>query len=136
MSSSKSSVAGDASPHTPGYRAAEAFVRPWPNAVHGDVLSFGFNLRECVFELKLVAASSTPEDAPTEIFLPAWHFPTGKIDVETSGGHHAVSLDGETRKLAWWHSEGEQSIRISGEKKPLKGLAEGTGEYLAYCWRN
>ena len=34
-----------------GLRAAEAFIRPTPVATHGDISSFGFDLRNCTFKL-------------------------------------------------------------------------------------
>ncbi|KAK3060815.1 hypothetical protein LTS18_007631, partial [Coniosporium uncinatum] len=92
-----------------GFRAGEAFVRPTPIATFGKVKSFGFDLKNCTFHLSLTAASATPEDAPTEVYLPEFHFPSGGTTVETSGGKWTISTDdregGLMQKLRWWHAE-------------------------------
>lgn len=113
------------------FRAAEAYVRPTPVTTHGDVDSFGFDLRNCEFKLDLVASGSTKEDAPTEIFLPEYHFPRDHVEVHTSGGKWEIrpeDANGEAVQiLKWWHAEGEQSIRIKGPKRRL-GLSMGKEE--------
>jgi hypothetical protein len=95
-----------------GLRAAEAFIRPTPVATHGDVTSFGFDLRSCTFKLSLSTASATAEGTPTVIFLPEFHFPSGQTSVEVSGGKWTISSE-ETKgaiqqMLQWWHAEGDQ----------------------------
>src|SRR5262249_54733164 len=96
-----------------GYRAAEAYVRPAPMATHGNVLSYGFDLRNCVFNLSLNAPTSTREDAPTEVYLPDFHFPQSGTTVDVTGGKWTISTEeaGEAtfQVLRWWHAEGEQS---------------------------
>ena len=102
-----------------GYRAAEAYIRPAPVAVHGIVTAFGFDLRNCVFTLTLTAPSSTREAAPTEIFLPEWHFPGNGTSIDVTGGKWAVSIIDERQMLRWWHAEGDQKITIRGVKQRL-----------------
>jgi hypothetical protein len=124
-----------------GLRAAEAFLRPSPICTHGDVLSHGFDLRNCTWTLSLSAPSSTKEDAPTIAYLPEFHFPSGQTTVEVSGGKWTIASE-ETngalqQLLRWWHAEGEQTITVKGlvrkQGVPL-GMEEDEG-YLAQCQR-
>jgi hypothetical protein len=122
-----------------GMRAAEAYVRPTQTATHGRVVSHGFDLKNCVFHLTLNAPSPTSEDAPTEVFLPEYHFPRGKTDVEVLGGKWKISVD-ETKGasqqvLRWWHAEGEQKLTVKGSKR-RQGTAIGAESddgYLDQC---
>lgn len=102
----------------PGLRAAEAFLRPSPIATHGDVLTYGFDLKSATFTFSLSASSKTSDDAPTEIFLPDFHFPSGKTHVEVSGGKWIIDtrdVDGEGMQwMRWWHAEGEQHMKVTG----------------------
>nr|POE96961.1 putative glycosyl hydrolase [Quercus suber] len=77
----------------PGYRAAEAYVRPTPIATHGTIISFGFDLKNCTFTLALSATGATPHETPTEIFLPDFHFPRGQTSVEVTGGKWTIQVD-------------------------------------------
>ncbi|KAI9758534.1 MAG: hypothetical protein M4579_003026 [Chaenotheca gracillima] len=125
--------------NNPGYRAAEAYVRPSPLATVGNVESSGFDLRNCIFTLSISASSSTPEDLPTEIFLPAYHFPSDNVKVEVSGGKWEISTEdeemGAIQKLKWWHGEGPQNMTVWGVKR-RQGIALGKEEeegYLEQC---
>lgn len=122
-------------PGKSGYRAAEAFVRPWPDAVHGSVTSFGFDLRSCTFTLQLTAPTSTTDTAPTEVFLPEWHFPATGTAVEVSGGKWAISVEDEVQKLKWWHAEGDQAMTVKGLVRKLGTPTANEGEegYLEQC---
>lgn len=122
-----------------GLRAAEAFVRPTPVATHGNVSSFGFDLRNCSFRLALSAPSSTREDAPTIVYLPEFHFPSGQTSAEVSGGKWTISSEetnGAARQmLRWWHAEGEQTMTVKGAVRK-QGAALGVEEdegYLQQC---
>lgn len=123
-----------------GFRAAEAYIRPAPIVTHGDIQEYGFDLRNCTFTLSLTAPSATPEDAPTEIYLPDFHFPRQHTVVAVSGGKWAVE-GGEaeggcsTQLLRWWHSEGEQDIKVTGSKRKVGELVEGSEDdgYLEQC---
>jgi len=131
-----------ASGHTDvrGLRAAEAFVRPTPIVTHGDMTGSGFDLKTCTFKLTLTAPSSTREDAPTEIYLPEFHFPTGQTSVEVSGGKWTISSEptkGGQQMLRWWHAEGDQSMTVKGVVRK-QGSAVGVEEdegYLQQCQR-
>ncbi|CAN8104873.1 unnamed protein product [Discula destructiva] len=99
----------------PGYRAAEAYVRPSPNAVAGDITNYVFDLRTCTFTVSLFAKKDTDPDGPSVFFLPAFHFPRDMCVVETSGGKWEIFADeGEVQRLRWWHGRGEQTLKVVG----------------------
>jgi hypothetical protein len=114
--------------NAPGYRAAEAFVRPSPIYTFGDLISHGFDLRNVTFTIALECDSPTTEATPTEIFLPEFHFPRDRTEVTVSGGKWTISLDGVdnamVQKLKWWHGEGSQNMTV-------KGVARRPGESSA-----
>lgn len=123
----------------PGYRAAEAYVRPSPICTAGTIFKSGFDLRNCVFTFTLNAPKATAEDVPTEIFLPEFHFPKDKCSVDVTGGKWSISTDdadgGLIQRLRWWHAEGEQSIRVTGMMR-RQNMALGKEEeegYLDQC---
>lgn len=124
-----------------GLRAAEAFIRPTPIAVHGDIEAFGFDLKTSTFTLTLVAPSATAEDVPTLCFLPAFHFPAGDTQVEVTGGRWTIkSEEGDgalVQMLRWWHAEGEQTLTVKGVvRKPGTALSMDEDEgYLQQCQR-
>ncbi len=103
---------------SPGYRAAEAYVRPAPVAVAGLIAQYGFDLRQCQFNLTIQAPKVAAPDAPTVVFLPEYHFPKDACVVEASSGKWEISNDEEetalVQRLRWWHGEGEQTLRITG----------------------
>lgn len=128
-------------PDAQSFRAAQAYVRPTPIATHGNVLSFGFDLRNCTFTLYLSAPSSTKEDAPTMVYLPEFHFPSANTSVEVSGGKWTISTEGHdgalNQILRWWHAEGDQTITVKGlmrRQGTALGMEEDEG-YLAQCQR-
>lgn len=102
----------------PGLRAAEAFIRPSPIATHGDIIKYGFDLKTATFTFSLIAPSKTPDEHPTEIYLPDFHFPSGHTVVEVSGGKWKIEtrdVDGEGMQwMSWWHAGGEQSLKVTG----------------------
>ncbi len=124
--------------NTPGYRAAEAYVRPSPRATVGNVTAYGFDLRNCTFTLTLNSASAATEQAPTEIFLPAFHFPRDKAQVEVSGGKWSISVDGQEgaiQVLRWWHGNGDNTMTVRGlirRQAVALGNEEDDG-YLEQC---
>lgn len=131
----------------PGFRAAEAFVRPAPVAVHGAITDYVFDLRQCTFTLSVTAPSPTKEDAPTMVFLPEFHFPAQGSSVEVSGGKWKISVeeaggrDGAevaVQMLKWWHAEGEQKITIKGVKRTQGVLSDGSTDdgYVEQCQQN
>lgn len=118
----------------PGYRAAEAYVRPSPIYTNGKLLSSGFDLRNAAFNFKLEAVAPCSPDLPTEIFLPDFHFPKEKCEVQVSGGKWQIgNFDedgGLIQKIKWWHGEGEQWIKVGGVKSKLsEGLEQEEGGY-------
>ncbi|KAF2130156.1 glycoside hydrolase family 5 protein [Dothidotthia symphoricarpi CBS 119687] len=123
-----------------GLRAAEAFIRPTPFAVHGNMSHYGFDLKTCTFKLNLTAPSSTPQDHPTVIYLPIFHFP--ETSVEASGGNWTITSEisngTEQQIMRWWHAEGDQTLSVKGVvRKP--GNPVGTDEeegYLKQCQKN
>ncbi|KAI4109200.1 MAG: hypothetical protein L6R37_000631 [Teloschistes peruensis] len=124
----------------PGYRAAEAYVRPSPIATVGNVLSSGFDLRNCIFTLALDCQNGATEDAPTEVFLPEYHFPRDNLTAEVSSGKWTVSVDdadgGTIQRLRWWHDGGKQSLKVQGVKRRLGtslGQEDEAPGYLEQC---
>lgn len=128
-----------------GFRAAEAFVRPYPALTHGTLSAYGFDWKKCVFTIALTAPSATPMEHPTVIFLPGFHFPRGHTDVRVSGGKWEIRVveigegdDGEgevvrQQVLNWWHGAGEQSMTVTGVRRKGGTLAVvGEGEEEGY----
>jgi hypothetical protein len=136
-----SSKVTDISPeltNAPGFRAAEAYVRPSPIATVGKILQSGFDLRNCVFTFRLHAHQAGTEHAPTEIFLPEFHFPKDQCEIEVTAGKWTISTDhadgGMIQTLRWWHVEGEHHIKVTGvpNRKMASGQEEEEG-YLDQC---
>lgn len=125
-----------------GFRAAEAYIRPSPIFTHGTLSTHGFDLRNCTFTLSLVTESPTAEDAPTEIYLPEFHFPAANTIVTVSGGKWSIdSQEIESvviQRLRWWHGEGEQDIKIQGVKRKAGEALSNADEegYLEQCQKN
>ena len=126
---------------TPGYRAAEAYVRPSPIATRGSVTASGFDLKNCVFTFALDCDLAATEDVPTEIFLPEFHFPRDNVQVEVSNGKWTISVDdmdgGLIQRLRWVHGVGKQSMTVKGVQR-RQGMALGGEEevgYLEQCRR-
>jgi hypothetical protein len=124
-----------------GLRAAEAFVRPTPVATHGDISSYGFDLRNCTFKLALKARSATKEEAPTVVYLPQFHFPAGQTNIEVSSGKWTISTEdvhgAALQILRWFHAEGDQTMTVKGVVRK-QGTALGVEEdegYLQQCQR-
>ncbi|MCJ1301372.1 hypothetical protein MMC08_004171 [Hypocenomyce scalaris] len=124
--------------NTPGYRAAEAYVRPCPFATVGNNVSYGFDLRNCTFTFSLESKAAATEEAPTEIFLPEFHFPRDRTEVVVSGGKWSISVDdaggGMIQRLRWWHGEGRSNMTVTGVKR-RQGMALGKEEEEGYLDR-
>jgi hypothetical protein len=125
--------------NSPGFRAAEAYVRPSPISTVGKILNHGFDLRNCIFTFRVHAHKAGTEDKPTEIFLPEFHFPKDQCEVDVSGGKWTIStgdVDGHMiQRLKWWHMEGEQTIKVKGvirKQNTIVGNGEEEG-YLDQC---
>jgi hypothetical protein len=125
--------------NTPGYRAADAYVRPAPIVVNGAILDYGFDLKGCEFTLDIEGKPASSDSLATTIFLPEWHFPQDQCTVIVSSGKWEISTDDDERtwiqKLRWWHGAGKQSVKVKGLVRPrmaLAGTAEEAG-YLEQC---
>lgn len=120
-----------------GLRAAEAFIRPTPIATHGDVTGYGFDLKKATFQLSLSAPSSTPDDGPTVVYLPKFHFPSQTVEI--SGGKWSIASEehkGAVQQiLKWWHAEGEQTMTVQGVVRQQGGplSTEEDEGYLKQC---
>ncbi|KAL8816469.1 MAG: hypothetical protein Q9223_004525 [Gallowayella weberi] len=124
----------------PGYRAAEAYVRPSPIATVGNLLSSGFDLRSCTFTLSLECEDPATEKVATEVFLPEYHFPQNNIDVSVSSGKWIIDVkdaDGAAiQVLRWQHERGKQNLTVKGVKT-RQGMSldqeEEAPGYLEQC---
>ena len=88
--------------------------------------------------MALNAPKAASEDWPTEIFLPEFHFPKDKCEIEVSSGKWTISTDeedgGMIQKLRWWHVEGEHQIKVSGVPRRQNTLGkEDEDGYLDQC---
>lgn len=126
-----------------GFRAAEAWTRPSPIVTNGKISKFVFDLSECTFTMSLAAKARSEPDAPTEIYLPDFHFPTTRTLVSVSDGNWAIDHDEingvKLQRLQWWHPEGDHDIKIQGVKRKIGELTETSGDdvsYLEQCQRN
>lgn len=137
-SPSISSEPGTADPeltNAPGYRAAEAYVRPSPISTVGTISHYTFDLRKCEFTLK-IQAKETGTETPTTVFLPEYHFPKNTCIVEVSSGKWEISSDDDEtamiQKFRWWHAGGEQSLKITGlirRHNYVEGVSDEGGYY-------
>lgn len=125
-----------------GYRAAEAFLRPSPVYVNGALDSYVFDLRNCTFTMTLTAKVATTCEAPTEIYLPEFHFLENGTVIAVSGGKWEIDYQDiktiKIQRLRWWHAEGEQSIKIEGVKRKAGEFASPSEDdvtYLEQCQR-
>lgn len=117
----------------PGYRASEAYVRPAPVAVAGNIKHYGFDLKTCTFTLSLYSPKQLSSDSPTVLYLPEVHFPRDGCSVEVSGGKWEISEEeGDVQQLKWWHGTGEQNIKIGGVVRKMNGDGAPGGEEPGY----
>lgn len=125
--------------NSPGFRAAEAYVRPSPIAIAGTILSYVFDLRNCTFTLKIVAHGAATEEQTTEISLPEFHFPKDKCEVEVTSGKWTIRVDdagdGLIQRLKWWHLEGDQTIKVTGLRRRQTTMlgVDDDESYLEQC---
>lgn len=121
-----------------GYRAAEAYLRPSPIYVSGRLVSHVFDLKNCAFTMSLTAKAATTPGAPTEIYLPEFHFPESSTVVAVSGGKWEIVCQEiqsiKIQCLRWWHADGDHDIKIEGDKRKLGESALGDDiTYLEQC---
>ncbi|GIK01335.1 hypothetical protein Aspvir_005369 [Aspergillus viridinutans] len=119
-----------------GFRAAEAWVRPSPITTNGQILQYGFDLKNCVFSMRLLGEKKGPgQEAATEIYLPDFHFPDPHTVVSVSSGEWTIDYPEihsvKFQRLRWWHPEGDHNIKIQGVKRK-PGDPTVSGEELSY----
>lgn len=92
-----------------GARAPEAFIRPYPMATAGEPLSLSFKIRGARFEF--IFKSDPAVDAPTVIYVPAFHY-GGGIQVEVSDGTYEYKPEEQRLEYTPEVAEGEHWIRF------------------------
>lgn len=93
-------------------RGAEAYIRPFPVAVFGDVQEYGFDLSKGVFTLKIEGEKTVDDTQPaTEVYIPDYHYPAEDFYINVTSGEY--QFDKLTRTLTWYHEPGEQTLEIS-----------------------
>lgn len=118
----------------PGYRAAEAYVRPSPVAVVGDIKHYVFDLKTCTFTVSIRPTSKVADakEQPSVFFLPEFHFPRDGCVVETSGGKWEITADdGEVQRLRWWNGglgASEQTLKVVGVARSMNTGTGGEGD--------
>lgn len=119
-----------------GFRAAEAWVRPSPIKTNGKVSHYAFDLWKCTFEMSLTAKVRTEQDAPTELYLPDYHFPAAQTVLTVSDGEWTIDYEEvngvKVQHLKWWHPEGDQDIKVEGVKHKPGELINDPGEEISY----
>ncbi len=93
-----------------GGRALEAAVRPYPRAVAGIPLAYGYDYRRRRFVLRFRHDAAVT--APTEIFVPLRHYPRG-CRVEVSDG--TWTMDTAEQLVVYRHTldQAEHEVRIA-----------------------
>jgi hypothetical protein len=92
-----------------GGRALDAAVRPYPIATAGEPLELSFNSRTRIFSFRF--RHDPHVNAPTEIFLPRFHYPQ-PVSIHVSDGH--CSYDSTSQKATYVHdpSFAEHTITV------------------------
>jgi len=113
-----------------GSRAFRAFVRPSPTVIAGKPKQYGFDMESGTFTLRMIPFQpDPPDDAPTEIFLPAYLFHDGKLNLLGSSGR--CELYRSIQVLRWWHcGTGEQTLMVQ------RAGASPTCRYILNSLRN
>ncbi len=125
--------------NAPGFRAAEAYVRPTAVSVAGKVIEAGFDLRGCEYNLRVDCKVQPSDDAPTIVFLPEYHFPSDNCTVTVSSGKWELSTDQypeepsspELQRLKWWHGDGVQTLKVNGVVRN-HNIPQATDEEAGY----
>jgi hypothetical protein len=95
-----------------GGRALAAAIRPYPYKVAGEPLEYFFNVEKKEFYLKFKRNKSI--NAPTEIFLPSFHFGNG-FQVYSAPGKLAFDKN-QSLLLFYPDTEGDQQIVVKVKK--------------------
>jgi len=96
-------------PAEAGGRAIKGFCRPYPRATSGEPLSFRFDARSGRLDFRF--RPETGAGAPTEIFLPPQHYPTG-CRVEVEGGEYELDLPNRVLRIRAAPGASEVSVRL------------------------
>ncbi len=80
-----------------GGRALEAVVRPYPRAIAGELLKSSFFPHSRVF--KLIFKHDPAISAPTEVYVPNYHYPHG-YSIWVSDGRYEIQRSNQT--LLYW----------------------------------
>jgi hypothetical protein len=91
-----------------GGRALEAVVRPYPIAVAGELLKASFNPHTRVF--RMIFRHDPEISAPTEIFVPNYHYPHGYL-VRVSDGQVETQYSKQT--LQYWPDPNRKIHKLS-----------------------
>ncbi|MBG0786269.1 MAG: cellulase family glycosylhydrolase [Anaerolineaceae bacterium] len=92
-----------------GARAPTAFIRPYPQATAGEPLALSFNMRSKCFKFSFLGDPTLT--APTEIFVPEYHYGAG-IKITVSDGTY--DYQPEIERLYYWPEDpaGEHWVEI------------------------
>lgn len=96
-----------------GGRALQAALRPYATKTAGEPRRMAFDIRTRVFEFEFQADPAV--SAPTEIFVPAYHYPAG-IRVTAPDGR--VDYDPQTQCLSYHANPGIALHRLKIEPAP------------------
>jgi len=91
-----------------GGRALAAVVRPYPRAVAGELVRYGFDRKSRRFEVVLRTAAVS--EHPTEVFVPVFQYPKG-VEVTHSGGR--FEHDEAVQVLRYWPSTADAEHRLT-----------------------
>lgn len=84
----------------------------------------------------MTAKARTSQDAPTEIYLPDFHFPAPQTVVTVGAGEWTIDYDEingvKVQRLRWWHPEGDHEIEIQGVKRKAGELENDTSDDISY----
>lgn len=115
-----------------GTRAEVAIARPYPVAVYGNFINFGYDLKARKFSMTIDADNCLQEDIGSEIVLPEFSFPEMEFVVSVSSGKWDFNM--ETRQLLWWHPGGEQTIEVTSQAAaPLSQTRQSYFGYICAC---
>jgi hypothetical protein len=90
-----------------GGRALPAVIRPYARAVAGEPLHMAFDYKRGSFELEF--RHDPAVQAPTEVFLPEYHYGEG-AEVQVSDGRYEWERPSQT--LTYWHSTEQETHRM------------------------
>jgi hypothetical protein len=68
-----------------GGRALEAFIRPYPYKISGELIKYSFDMESCHFMLAF--EDNKKINKPTKIFIPKYHYKNG-FEVKISDGKY------------------------------------------------